>query len=461
MREMLVGTRTVPLPETAADDQILPLFRREEVLVIGAAAQAAARQAVDKAAAAFSALARVSPEAISNFYRGFAAGIRNDAAWAQVAAANREDVARAQSRGRPIGRLALNDGMRAAMAEGLEGWAMAPHRVGEVLEVREAETFRIERRRAPLGLVAFVFEGRPNVFADGAGVLRSGNCAVMRIGQDAQGTAEAMMRVILAPALRDSGLPEGAITLVESRDRAAGQALFADTRLRLAVARGSGQAVSTLGAIAEQHGIPVSLHGTGGAWMYLAADARLPVALAAVRSSLDRKVCNTLNTLVFDAGLSQAFRGKIVELLEQLGAKVHATAKCQGDFPNALPLEESGLAEEWEWDAVPEVSVTQATGLDDMARLFNAYSPRFVASIISGGGPETFERFYQALEAPYVCNGFTRWVDGQWAWLRPELGLTNWERGRLLGRSGILSGDDLFSVREVFIDTTGKAPQAR
>jgi glutamate-5-semialdehyde dehydrogenase len=60
-----------------------------------------------------------------------------------------------------------------------------------------------------------------------------------------------------------------------------------------------------------------------------------------------------------------------------------------------------------------------------------------------------------------VGNGFTRWVDGQWAWSRPELGLTNWERGRLWGRSGILSGEDVFTVRDVFRDKTGRAPQAR
>lgn len=100
---------------------------------------------------------------------------------------------------------------------------------------------------------------------------------------------------------------------------------------------------------------------------------------------------------------------------------------------------------------------------DDFAHavsLLNQYSPRFVASILSTR-PGAFEQFCGAVEAPYVGNAFTRWVDGQWAWQRPELGLTNWENGRLLGRSGFLSGDDITSVRDFFIDETGRAEQRR
>ncbi len=92
--------------------------------------------------------------------------------------------------------------------------------------------------------------------------------------------------------------------------------------------------------------------------------------------------------------------------------------------------------------------------------LINQYSPKFVASILSER-PGAFDAFYAAVEAPYVSKGFTRWVDGQWAWQRPELGLTNWETGRQLGRSGFLSGDDLTSVRDVFIEKTSRAPQTR
>jgi glutamate-5-semialdehyde dehydrogenase len=118
------------------------------------------------------------------------------------------------------------------------------------------------------------------------------------------------------------------------------------------------------------------------------------------------------------------------------------------------------LGREWEWEDTPELSFVVVDSLAQAAALINRYSPHFVASILSQR-EGALEELYASVDAPYVGNGFTRWVDGQWAWLRPELGLTNWERGRLLGRSGFLSGDDIYTVRDVFIDRTGLASQRR
>jgi glutamate-5-semialdehyde dehydrogenase len=349
--------------------------------------------------------------------------------------------------------------MRAGMIEGLRGWAKTPSRIGEVLERRRGDGFALERRAAPLGVVAFVFEGRPNVFADGAGVVRNGNAAVMRIGGDALDTALAIEEGALRPALAAAGLPLGAVRLVRSREHAAGQALFTLPSVRLAVARGSGPTVALLGAIAEQHGIPASLHGTGGAWLYVEPTAS-PVSLENVlRSSLDRKVCNTLNVLVLDRGALASLGPVCERVLRSLGARVHVARGSEGVVGGeTLPVE--GLAREWEWESTPELAFVVADGLDEAAALHNRHSPHFVASVLSRR-EGAFEEFYARVDAPYVGNAFTRWVDGQWAWDRPELGLTNWERGRLLGRSGFLSGGDIVAVRDVFTDTTGDAPQRR
>ena len=172
----------------------------------------------------------------------------------------------------------------------------------------EHEGWAVEARRAPLGVVGFVFEGRPNVFADATGVLRTGNTVVMRIGSDALATAEAILDHALAPALVDAGLPAGTVSLVRSPSRASGWALFADRRLSLAVARGSGAAVAQLGAVARQAGTPVSLHGTGGAWLVAAPDADADRFRAAVVNSLDRKVCNTLNVCCVPAARARSRR---------------------------------------------------------------------------------------------------------------------------------------------------------
>jgi glutamate-5-semialdehyde dehydrogenase len=104
------------------------------------------------------------------------------------------------------------------------------------------------------------------------------------------------------------------------------------------------------------------------------------------------------------------------------------------------------LATEWEWENSPEVTLAVVDSVDHAVQLCNRYSPRFVASLIGDDAAER-DRFYAAVDAPFVGNGFTRWVDGQYALDAPELGLSNWQGGRMLGRGAILSGDSVHTVR--------------
>ena len=180
----------------------------------------------------------------------------------------------------------------------------------------------------------------------------------------------------------------------------------------------------------------------------------------ALRFSLDRKVCNTLNVLVLERSAVEKLGPVVAEALREVRAQVAVVPGSEGIVTSTRSIAEADLGQEWEWDQTPELSFVVARDFEHGVSLINQYSPKFVASILSQR-PGAFEAFYAAVEAPYVSNAFTRWVDGQWAWLRPELGLTNWETGRLLGRSGFLSGDDLTSVRDVFIDQTGRAEQKR
>ena len=94
----------------------------------------------------------------------------------------------------------------------------------------------------------------------------------------------------------------------------------------------------------------------------------------------------------------------------------------------------------------PEVSLKIVEDVDHGVDLFNRYSPQFIASLVTDDAAEA-ERFYQRVNAPFVGDGQTRWVDGQKALNRPELGLSNWQNGRLFGRGGVLSGDSVYTVR--------------
>ncbi|MCC7268728.1 MAG: aldehyde dehydrogenase family protein [Caulobacteraceae bacterium] len=454
-----------------AGDRLVVVQESGGLLHIPAADHALAAEAVGRAYDAFQALASVSDEAITAFFAAFAARLEDEAVWSAIAAANAEDVASARARGRSTTRLAVSETMRRDMIAGLRGWRDTAGGRGRVIEHLDHDGWSIDLLAAPLGVVGFVFEGRPNVFADAAGVLRGGNTAVFRIGSDALGTARSMLREALAPALAEAGLPEGAVGLVDSPAHAAGWALFSDRRLGLAVARGSGAAVAQLGAVARQAGVPVSLHGTGGAWVVAAADADPGRFAEAVFHSLDRKVCNTLNTCCIVRARAGELTPVFLDALQRAGerrrgCKLHVAAGDEAILPAAwrearVPVARAGgvveeplvevlasdqLGREWEWEETPEVTLKLVDSIEEAVALFNAQSPQFAASLISEDA-EAQRRFYEAINAPFVGDGFTRWVDGQYALNKPELGLSNWEHGRLFARGGVLSGDGVFTVR--------------
>jgi glutamate-5-semialdehyde dehydrogenase len=103
-------------------------------------------------------------------------------------------------------------------------------------------------------------------------------------------------------------------------------------------------------------------------------------------------------------------------------------------------------AREWEWEESPEVSLAVVRDLGSAIDLFNRYAPRLVATLVAED-PSALARFESEVESPFTGDGFTRWVDGQFALNRPELGLSNWEGGRLFARGGVLAGDGVFTIR--------------
>lgn len=418
-------------------------------------------QAVTEAQSAFRSIGKVDTSAVDRFYEEFATRLENDEVFGVVSSANDTDVKDARDRGRATGRLVLSDSMRRDMVVALRMWRDLEDPFEGSTETVHHASWSVEQRKSSLGVIGFVFEGRPNVFADATGVLKSGNTVVFRIGSDALRTARSLMDVCVKPALRAAGLPSGSVVLVDSPDRAAGHALFSDSRLALAVARGSGDAVAQLGSVARQAGIPVSLHGTGGAWMHVASDVETSRIRSIVEASLDRKVCNTVNVItiggddtdglraVLDGVRSAASRRGVRPVVHTALADRSAVLDQIGDEGDVRDhVDRAFLGTEWEWDEMPEVSVVRVRDLDEALELFDLYSPRFILSVLSDDD-ELLEDAYRSSEAPFVGNGFTRWVDGQYALGRPELGLSNWQDGRLFARGGILSGDGVYSIRYV------------
>lgn len=441
-----------------AGDQLLVAGRT--LLHVPAAEARIAEEAVSAAVDAFSSLADCTDEAITSFFIEFASKLASSEVVDRVLEANFADVADANARGRSTTRLEITPKMIDDMVEGLKMWSEIDMRRDETVDTIQHEGWSIDVRRAPVGVVGFVFEGRPNVFADAAGVLKTGNTAVLRIGSDALRTAQAMMEFAVTPALATAGLPSTSIMLVESRAHAAGWALFNDSRLALAVARGSGPAVDQLGAIARSVGTPVSLHGTGGAWMIVPSGADAKWVEPVIAASLDRKVCNTVNVCCVERSAAGEMLPVIMRAASTAAIARNATTLIRTDdatiaqMPPDETLEgvrfaslpDDGLGYEYEWENDPEFAVVLVDSIDEAVSLCNEYSPHFVVSVLTDD-TELIEKVYSSADAPFVGNGFTRWVDGQYALGQPELGLSNWQGGRLLGRGGVLSGSSVHTLR--------------
>lgn len=419
-----------------------------------------ASTAIERALKAFQEMEAVSEERIGRFFQEFGQKLANDRVWRQIVIENDKDIAAAGSKKLAVGRLQLNERVRQAMIDGLKYWQEAESLRGKVRRVVDHKSWTVEEVYSGLGVVAFVFEGRPNVFADAVGVIKGGNTCVLRIGSDALKTAKAIMNLAFQPALKAARLPEGTVELIDSAEHSISWALFSDARVSLGVVRGSGAATRLLGALGRQSGIPMSLHGAGGAWMIVASDADPKRLKNVVYHSLDRKVCNTLNTICVPENRAYELITPILKAMSQraaefgAGYKIHFTKRTRKFLPKeifekksaAAVISEEELGQEWEWDKTPEVSIAVVDAVDEAIELFNKHSARFMAAVISND-EEVKRRAFQRLNTPFFGDGFTRWVDGQFIFGMPELGLSNFEEGRILGRGGVLSGGDIYTIR--------------
>jgi len=453
-------------------DKLIALSATKQILHIPAEEFLTVEKAVSCALLAFEEMNQISDKQITTFYEIFAKKLSDLEISAEIFQANKKDVLTAKKNGRSTTRLELKKKYLEEMIVGLNFWKnMDPIR-GKVLRKVKDDGFIVEEILSSYGVIGFIFEGRPNVFIDACGVLKSGNTCVFRIGSSALNTAKAIMSLALKPALKKSGLPENAVTLIDSKAHSAAWALFSDKRLGLAVARGSGKTVQMLGEIAKQNGIETSLHGTGGAWMIIDEQVDLKKLSFCIFNSLDRKVCNTLNTICILKKNAEKIVPKIIETLKKKSLdfgynfKIHATKKAKPFLSSEIlnvkvkiftkegvkedflfsEISNSDLGIEWEWEKTPEITLHIIDNLEEGIKLFNQQSSKFVVSLISEN-KKNQEIFFNLINSPFVGDGFTRWVDGQYLFKTPELGLSNWEYGRLFGRAGVLSGGDIFSVK--------------
>ena len=342
-----------------------------------------------------------------------------------ILADNAEDVAEARAAGASsafIDRLTLTPARIDAMAEGIAIVRKIPDPIGVVTESwQRPNGMVIERVRVPLGVVAVIFESRPNVAAD-AGVLclKSGNAVILRGGSDSFRSCRAI-HDCLVQGLREAGLPEAAITLVPTRDRAAVGLLLSGLNgaVDVIVPRGGKSLVARVEAEAR---VPVFAHLEGVNHVYVDRAANLEMAKSIVLNAKMRRpgVCGAAETLLVDrAGASTTLK-PLVEMLIDAGCEVRGDETVQRTDSRVKPATDEDWGTEYE-DAI--IAARVVDGLDEAITHIHTHGSHHTDAIVTED-EATARRFLEQVDSAIVLhNASTQFADGGEFGFGAEIGI--------------------------------------
>jgi glutamate-5-semialdehyde dehydrogenase len=379
---------------------------------IGVAARAAAHT-----------LAHAKAEAKSRALRRSAEALRDR--HTEILAANSRDLdeaGRAQLSAAVVDRLILDEKRVAGIAQSLVAVAEFPDPVGAVLaEWRRPNGLSISRVRTPLGVIGIIYESRPNVTADAGGLcLRAGNAAILRGGSESFHSSQAIVRC-LHEGLKASGLPEAAIQLVPTRDRAAvgimlGMAEFID----VIVPRGGRALIERVQAESR---IPVIAHLEGNCHVYVDGAADLEKARAIVRNAKLRRVsvCGAAETLLVDRAIAERALPPILAELKSGGCEIRGDAATRALDPTAKPATEQDWRTEY-LDAI--IAVRVVDGVEAAIAHINEYGSHHTDAIVTEN-TSSAERFLDRVESAIVLlNASTQFADGAEFGMGAEIGIS-------------------------------------
>ena len=337
---------------------------------------------------------------------------------------NQKDLEASRSRLTPasLDRLTLTDRTIAGMARGLREIAAQPDPVGrlEGLE-RRPDGLRVGKMRVPLGVVGIVYESRPNVTADAAGLcLKSGNAVVLRGGSEAIHSNICIARVLNEAAVA-AGVPEGAIALIETTDRAAvAEMLQAEGLIDLIVPRGGKPLIKL---VMEVSRIPVIKHYDGVCHVYVDAGADLDVAeRIAFNAKVQRPgVCNAMETLLVDDQVAKDFLPRIGRRLKEAGVELRGCERTQEFLPDAKPASEDDWYAEY-LDLILAIRVVD--GLDAAVEHIARYGSAHTDAIVTRDHLHA-EAFIRRVDSSSVMvNASPRLADGGVYGLGAEVGIS-------------------------------------
>jgi glutamate-5-semialdehyde dehydrogenase len=343
----------------------------------------------------------------------------------EILAANKDDVAAANEAGTSptvVDRLRLTDARLQSMAAGLRSVASLPDPVGEVADgwVRP-NGLRVQRVRVPLGVVAIIYENRPNVTSDAFGLcLKSGNAAFLR-GSSAAIRSNIAIAAALREGLSKAGLPEDSLVVVEDTSY---EAAIEFMRLRecidVLIPRGG---PSLIASILEHATVPYVIDGDGNCHVYVDATADLAAAAAIVENAKVQRpsVCNAAETLLVHRNVAANFLNDVVERLE--GVELvgdEATREILGDRVAALATDEDYATEFLDLKLAVRVVDTLSAAIAHISRYGTGHSEAIVTNDVRAA-----DRFVREVDAAAVLvNASTRFVDGEELGFGAEIGIS-------------------------------------
>ena len=376
-----------------------------------------------RAKGASRALREASTETRNKALRAAAAAIR--ARQQDILAANALDMADGQTnKVSPalLDRLMLDDKRIEAMAKGIEDVAALPDPVGrELARWTVPSGLDITRVATPIGVIAMIYESRPNVTADaGALALKSGNVAILRGGSESA-RSSAAIHAAMVEGVRASGLPEAAISLVPTTDRAAVGLILSglDGAIDLIIPRGG---KSLTGRVMSEARVPVLAHLEGICHVYVHVKADPAKARAIVVNAKMRRtgVCGSAETLLIDRAVAKSLGLAILEDLARAGCEIRGDDAIRAIFPAAKAATEADWSTEY-LDAV--ISVKVVDGVDDAIRHIETHGSHHTESIVTEDKPAA-EHFLSALDSAIVLwNASTQFADGAEFGMGAEIGI--------------------------------------
>jgi glutamate-5-semialdehyde dehydrogenase len=343
----------------------------------------------------------------------------------EILAANADDTAEAKAAGASaafVDRLALDGRRVAAAADGLDVVRALPDPVNTVTERwTRPNGMTIERVRVPLGVVGIIYESRPNVTADAAALcLKAGNAAILRGGSESQRSNRAIHGALME-GLKTAGLPEAAIALVPTRDRAAVGMMLGglDGAIDVIVPRGGKSLVARVQAEAR---VPVFAHLEGICHVYVDKAADLAMAKSIVLNAKMRRtgVCGAAETLLVDRAVASTHLAPLVGMLIEAGCEVRGDVMTKAIDPRVRSATEEDWSTEY-LDAV--ISAKVVDGVDGAIAHIEHYGSHHTDSIITGDGAAAEKFLHEVDSAIVLHNASTQFADGGEFGFGAEIGI--------------------------------------